>query len=335
MHKLRPILALLAAAIALALSACGGHHQPPAEKTVTLGGPGHEQVKLDKTAQAVEQTQKAAADDGPTVEHDLHAEPPASKTKTVLEKNMAERPPGQGLAPESIPLASVNQNGCRNLEVRNQSSRAGSPSLLVVLHQTVSPDNGWSGVLGVVHWFDNPQAQASSNYVVSRAGGQCALIVPESRKAWTQAGFNRVSPCSIEVTETGREPTYLVGAGAAKVARIVHDCARRWHIPLRRGRVVGCSVVRSGVLGHVDLGSCGGGHHDPEPPGGTDKVIAQARALDCSAACRLRRSHARTHKAIHDHRCAPERRTRARVCKDLYAANHRIHAQARARKVRL
>jgi hypothetical protein len=304
------------------------HHR----ETVTLGGPGHAKVPLDPTAQAVAKVQQAAANApaaGHTAETDLRAEPPAASKPAVVKQNMSIQPSGQGLAPATIPLASVNQAGCRNYEVRNQSSRAGSPSLLGVLHQTISVDNGWSGVLGNVHWFDNPQAQASSNYIVSRAGGQCALTVPESRKAWAQAGFNRVTACSIEVTETGREPTYLVGAGAAKVARIVHDCAHRWNIPLRRGKVAGCSVIRSGFLGHHDLGACGGGHHDPDPPGGVDKVIAAARALDCSAACRVRRDHARAHKAIRDHRCAPESRSRSSNCKTLYARNHADHARAR------
>jgi hypothetical protein len=139
---------------------------------------------------------------------------------------------------------------------------------------------------------------------VSRAGGQCAYIVPESRKAWAQAGFNRVTPCSIEVTETGKEGAYLVGAGKTKVIQIVRDCARRWHIPLQHGKVSGCTVVRAGVVEHKDLGQCGGGHFD-DSPYSIDPIIAAARsggsgavtATDRTTCRKLNwwRSHGRPH----------------------------------------
>lgn len=60
-------------------------------------------------------------------------------------------------------------------------------------------------------------------------------------------------------------------------ARIVSDAAGRWQIPLRRGRVAGCSVVAGGIVDHNQLGSCGGGHFDITPYA-VDQVLTAARA---------------------------------------------------------
>jgi hypothetical protein len=282
--RIRALLAVLVAAIGIGVTVSvvdnGPDHQPGEPRrtvTVTLGGPGHEKIALPPPAQKIVAQQKAdaAAGDKTAVEAGLHAEPVAATAPTTVRADRAVAPVGQPVAPLNIPLASVNPPGCKTLQVRNQSSRAGAPSLLIVLHQTISPDNGWAGVNANVAWFNSPAAQASSNYIVSRAGGQCAYIVPEAKKAWAQAGFNSVTACSIEVTETGKEGSYLVGAGKTKVIAIVRDCARRWHIPLQHGRVSGCKVTRPGVVEHRDLGQCGGGHFD-DSPYSIDSVIAAA-----------------------------------------------------------
>jgi hypothetical protein len=279
-----------------------GDHKKPETETVTLGGQGHKELTLPPAAQHVAESQQAqdAAGHEQAAHSDLRTEPPASKTPQVLEHNRQVAPSGQPTPPATIPLATVNTPGCRTLPVRNQSSRAGAPSLLIVLHQTISADNGWAGVLGNVKWFDTSAAQASSNYIVARTGGQCAYIVPEAAKAWAQAGFNRVVPCSIEVTETGREGSYLPAgsAGRARVLSLLEGCSQRWHIPLRHGAVSGCSVLRSGVVEHFDLKACGGGHVDDSPyHAEVDKLIAQAAAAVRPAVPPA--SAVRSHKILH------------------------------------
>lgn len=254
--------------------------------TVTLGGAHRldpsapaQTVTLAPPAQAIAAAQKQqdAAGNDQGAHSDLRSEPPAASSPATLEQDEALKPSGQPTPPARVPLATVEQPGCRTLLVRNYSSRQGSPILLGVLHATISADNGWSGVLGNVKWFDSSAAQASSNYIVARSGGQCAYIVPETSKAWAQAGFNRVA-LSIEVTETLREGSYLPkGPGRARVIALMRAFHQRWKIPYRHGRVSGCTVTRTGFVEHADLGSCGGSHVDVNPYG-IDDLIRQAAA---------------------------------------------------------
>lgn len=166
----------------------------------------------------------------------------------------------------TVPLAAPHQDGCltRSIPV-NWSYRNGTRPSLVVLHFTVSPNvAGWNDVNSIVAFFSRSATQASSNYVIDNEG-HCVLMVPESEKAWAQAGFNSATACSIEVINTGSESTYVGsdgGAGQKMLAKVVHDCATRWSIPLRRGSVSGCSVTSAGVVDHQALGGCGGGHFD-------------------------------------------------------------------------
>lgn len=258
--------------------------------TVKLGGAAKlnpsapaQTVTLDPTAQAVAKTQAATSSSGGG-ESDLRAEPAPANAPATVQRDGALKPPGQPTPPAQVPLAAVHQAGCSTKLVRNSSARNGRPILLGVLHQTISPDAGWSGVNGVVAWFNNPAAQASSNYVVARTGGQCAYIVPETSKAWAQAGFNSVA-LSVEVTETGREGSYVVGAGRARVLELMRAWHHRWHLPYRHGAVSGCTVVRSGFVEHRDLGQCGGGHFDDFPPCSAsclDSLIRAAAAGDRS-----------------------------------------------------
>lgn len=165
-----------------------------------------------------------------------------------------------------VPLASAHQDGCLTRQIPvNYSYRSGVKPSLIVLHFTVSPNTaGWGDVNSIVAFFSRSSTQASSNYVIDNEG-HCVLMVSESLKAWAQANYNSATACSIEVINTGSESTYIGpdgGPGQAKLAKVVHDCAHRWNIPLRRGAVSGCSVTRAGVVDHATLGSCGGGHFD-------------------------------------------------------------------------
>jgi hypothetical protein len=285
-HALAAVIAaVLAAGITIVIDQPGpnptpGHHTV----TITLGGPGHQQLALPPAAQSVahEQAAQDAAGHEQAAHSDLKAEPPVASSPAVIAHDKAIAPAGQPTSPANIPQAAVSVPGCRTLHVRNFSSRTGSPTLLFVEHQTISPDNGWTGVLGNVSWFDSPAAQASSNFIISRAGGQCAYIVPMAEKAWAQAGFNRVS-VSVEVTETGKEGSYLVGAGRARMIQLMRLAHRVYGIPYRRGAVSGCTVTRPGYVEHIDLGQCGGGHFD-DSPYSIDPLITEARTADAAAA---------------------------------------------------
>lgn len=191
---------------------------------------------------------------------------------------------GPDEVPASVPLAAPSQPGCVTRPVRNYGSRNGARPALLVLHYTVSPERpGWGDVDAIVRWFSDPRSQASSHYVIDREG-HCALLVPETAKAWTQAAYNPWA-VSVEAIGTGREPDYLDGAGLRRLAQVFAEAARRWGIPIQQGRVAGCRVVRAGIVDHRQLGACGGGHRDihPYPVGPVIEAIRRAAAAQAAA----------------------------------------------------
>jgi hypothetical protein len=166
--------------------------------------------------------------------------------------------------PRTAPLAAPQQAGCRSQFVRNYSSRNGVRPRLWVVHYTVSPNRaGWGDVDAITSWFTNPASQASSHYIVDDEA-HCAYVVRESDKAWTQSTHNPWS-LSMEIIATGREGRLTSPAGLRRIGQVISDSAERWDIPLRRGAVSGCTVTRSGIVDHAQLGSCGGGHSDIRP----------------------------------------------------------------------
>lgn len=211
-----------------------------------LGGPGDATVTLSPAVRA--------ATDG--LERGLR-----SSWGAVTLAAGVHKPAGQPRIPAHIPLAAATVPGCKTALVRNYSSRQGAPVLLGVIHWTAGPDtpNSWASIDGTLHWFDQLAAQASSNEITNSTG-QCALAVPEASKAWTQAGFNRWA-VSVEVTNPGRLPL-VNAAGRARLVSLLVGWHLRWHIPLVRGAVKGCTITKPGIVAHRDLGACGGGHPD-------------------------------------------------------------------------
>lgn len=279
------VVALLAVGLTLTITLPGhDEHGKPTPATVTITTKNG--VKVVAPVAQVQQAASGAAEEG--LGHD---------TATPDDLNQDDRA-ANPLAPQivgPVPLAAPHQDGCVTATIRhNFSFRNGVRPSLVVLHLTVSPNVHGSGdVNSIVVFFDRPATQASSNYVID-AEGNCRLMVPESEKAWAQANFNSATACSLEVINTGGEATYAGTTGLGKIARVVHDCAHRWGIPLRRGAVSGGSVARSGVIDHFHLGAAGGGHFDVHGFGAgcrqqgagadtwlcVDTVIAAAKALD-------------------------------------------------------
>ena len=289
MHKLRTWLAdvwsryrslILAGVTALLMGGAVvivGDFQGPdgshTSVTVTVRGVVNQPVEVTAPKTAIAQAGSLGDHD------DSRSEQPPGVTPQELDAGRAQQ---EALAasdqlPAVTPLAAPLQPGCVSRFVQNYSSRRGVRPRLFVLHYTVSPNRaGWSDVNSIVSLFDRPSFHASSNYVID-AEGNCAYIVRESDKAWTQAGFNSVS-ISVEQINTGSEATYAGVPGMSKLARVVSDATRRWEIPLRQGRVSGCTVTRSGVIDHAALGDCGGNHGDIAPYS-TAQVIAAAQAV--------------------------------------------------------
>lgn len=172
----------------------------------------------------------------------------------------------------------------------NQSSRDGARPILIVLHTTTDPDSGgpyfWDlpglkDLRKLGAWFANP-ASAVSSHVANDIHGHDARFVKDRRKAWTEVAFNSVS-LSIEQigTDEYSRGTWLTQRAEQleNTARWIAHWHRRWGIPIARADVSGDAVIRAGVATHAQLGSAGGGHHDPGPGYPMGHVLRLARAL--------------------------------------------------------
>lgn len=167
------------------------------------------------------------------------------------------------------PNVVVDRNVC------NQSSRGGAKVRLLVLHSTESDNRaGKADLESIADWFDNPAAQASS-HVLTDADGNSARCVPDSEKAWTQAGFN---PYCLSVEQIGRaSQSSWDDDELRETARWLARWSREQKVPLVRGAVSGSSITRAGVVTHKQLGAYGGGHTDPGDGYPVDRVIELAK----------------------------------------------------------
>lgn len=176
--------------------------------------------------------------------------------------------------PKEETLATVGEIGCRSdFLSTNFSSRNGARPALLVAHYTVSPNVfGWGDVFGVRGFFNRSSTQASSNYLIDKEA-HCDYIVRERDKAWTQGAMNPWS-ISIEFISRGASEPFSESQWR-KGAAVFAATAKRWGIPIRRGSAPGCTVVRSGIVDHNQLG-CGNDHFDISPfP--VDKLVRYAR----------------------------------------------------------
>lgn len=181
--------------------------------------------------------------------------------KTAGELQEPLKQPGEKPEPLDGPLAAQEASGCRTAFVRNQSSRRGTRVRIIVWHQTVSRENGWSSQNALTAMANRPSSGVSWHKLIGRSGGRCTYTVPLTMKAWTQANANPFS-IGYEVEAYGDEGVYVVGAGKEQLLRQTRADARRFGIPLQRGLVASCQVLRPGIIEHSDLGQCGGGHVD-------------------------------------------------------------------------
>lgn len=283
--RLYAIAAALLAGLAITITAVvsldeGG--KPKVSVTIEVGGPHGTPTKTIETpAAAVE-----AADATDVGNHDgLRDETPPGAPDAALDQAQAQQ---EALAesdqlPIVTPLAAPQQAGCKTMLVQNFSTRRGVRPRVFVLHYTVSRNiAGWGDVDAIVALFDKAAFAASSNYVID-AEGNCAYIVRESDKAWTQAAFNPLA-ISVEVVNMGTEKTYLPAAGLAKLGRVVSDATCRWEIPIQQAAIAGGLVEKPGIVDHRSLGLAGGGHNDISPYS-TAPVIAAAKKARAAHPC--------------------------------------------------
>lgn len=126
----------------------------------------------------------------------------------------------------------------------------------VVVH--VTEGSFW----GSVEWLANPQAHASSHYVVSRQG-KIVQMVREADVAW-HAGNKRINELSTGVEHEGMtyDPAGFTRAQYEASARLVAYIARRSLMPITRKHVIGHHQVpnpfdprkRGGADAHTDPG---------------------------------------------------------------------------------
>lgn len=158
----------------------------------------------------------------------------------------------------------MNPEVSRN--VVNQSSRDGAAPQIIVLHTTEGHNRPGVGDLAdLAAFFDQSSTQASSHVANDSEGNDCRMV-PDSRKAWTQAGFNPVSLSIEQIGFAASDKPLWFRDAPKQLANTARWCAY-WHqefgIPLQRGVIHGGSVVKEGIVGHAQLGVTGGGHHDP------------------------------------------------------------------------
>lgn len=271
---------IVAIAAALAIVLTGGDDPappPPTAATITVTTPAappatavdgpdadrkrDDALTLDAAAQAeLERATELPAQKG--AEGDLEA-------GTLREKGDGKAGVLEG------PLAAQEFTGCRTRFVQNFSSRNGTRPQIIVWHQTVSRDRpGYSDQDALTALANTRSSGVSWHFLVGRKDGLCTFTVPLNLKAWTQGNANPFS-IGIEVQAYGDEPRYVEPAGERKLIAITRELGKIYGIPMRRGRVVDCKPVRSGIVEHSELGTCGGGHADVTP-WDTAPLIAKA-----------------------------------------------------------
>lgn len=204
--------------------------------------------------------------------------------------------------------------------VRNYSSRAqGAHPILLVVHDAEMPNApGLQDLRALAAWFNNPAAQASSNYGTD-AQGNTVEMVPTSRKAWAQAWFNSWA-ISDELLGYASQTSWPV-AQLRAVAELYARDAIEYGIPIQRGAVSGCTITRAGIVEHRDLGACGGGHHDAGPDFPLSRFIAMVKQY----AAAIRHPVARTRPK----HVTKSKRRRCAVRQIQYALNTRAHVRPR------
>lgn len=217
-------------------------------------------TNLDQKAQGIYQALKAGhVEQGEQL--------PPARAKALEDENQKAALAGTTGPNHPVPLATPEPATITSL-VQNYSSRNGARPALLVVHDTESPNTPGSlaGAWAIRAWFNNPASQASSNFTTDCAGNTI-LMVPDTAKAWTQAGFNSwaISDELIGHASQTRAEWLKCDTQLRAAAKLFAAEASKWGIPVQLGAVSGCTITRAGIVDHKMLGACGGGHHDNGP----------------------------------------------------------------------
>jgi N-acetyl-anhydromuramyl-L-alanine amidase AmpD len=158
-----------------------------------------------------------------------------------------------------------------------QSDRHGAALQLVVIHSTEGANipNSVRDLQGLAAYFDKIATQASS-HVATDADGYSSRMVADTMKAWHCAYFN--SP-SLGIEQIGfASQKEWPDKQLRETARWIARWSRLHGIPIQKGKVsLDGRVLRPGVVRHSDLGTLGGGHHDPGENYPLHQVLVYAR----------------------------------------------------------
>ena len=135
----------------------------------------------------------------------------------------------------------------------NQSSRT-TAIRTVVLHDT---EGSYSGA---VNWLCNPKAQASAHVVLREDGLEATQLVPYNHKAWACVAYNNQS---LNIEMAGLASTGYGDSELRHAARIVAFFLHKYNLPAVHVKPDARGVLGKGWSLHQDLGTLGGGHHDP------------------------------------------------------------------------
>ncbi len=120
---------------------------------------------------------------------------------------------------------------------------------------------------GSISWFQNPESQVSTQYVVRSADGEVTQMVEEEDIAWHARSWNGRS-IGIEHEGFIDDPAWFTDAMYRESARLVRGIGERWNIPLDRQH----------ILGHVELS--GNDHTDPGPHWNWDRYMQLVNGPD-------------------------------------------------------
>ncbi|WP_279580466.1 N-acetylmuramoyl-L-alanine amidase [Fodinicola feengrottensis] len=137
---------------------------------------------------------------------------------------------------------------------------ANRPSTSKIQYIVIHDQEGYYN--GTVSWFQNPAAQATSNYVMRSSDGHITQMVPTKDVAW-HAGNWYVNTHSIGIEHEGfaaAGATWYTEAMYRQSAKLVRYLAQRFNIPLDRQHIIG-----HGNVPGLSTNKIRGMHWDPGP----------------------------------------------------------------------
>jgi N-acetyl-anhydromuramyl-L-alanine amidase AmpD len=140
------------------------------------------------------------------------------------------------------------------------AARLGRISLIVVHATEGSREAGDRDLENLGAFFGESKNQVSS-HVATNGDGHSARFVPDNLAAWHVAGYNSVALGIEQIGHTA--DTHWPQAEVEETARWIARWSKAYGVPIGKASVSDGHVLSGGVARHSDLGTIGGGHHDP------------------------------------------------------------------------